>query len=199
MTGLILKDIFTILKQAKVFLFIAAAMLLIQNDFMLTYVICYASMLPFTALGYDERAKWNKFADMLPYTTTELVGSKYLLGYLSVGIAVLITIASKCFYVSVGKASFSREYWIVLLLTVCAALILLAVNLPFMFWIGVERGRLLFILLIIAAIVFTTTALDNLTLGRMQIESSLLLAAALTITVTFNLISFWLSKIAYKH
>ena len=57
MTGLLLKDIYTMLKQTKYFLLLTIALGFLQNDFMLTYVICYASMLPLTALGYDERAK----------------------------------------------------------------------------------------------------------------------------------------------
>ncbi len=198
MTGLLLKDIYTMLKQTKYFLLLTIALGFLQNDFMLTYVICYASMLPLTALGYDERAKWNKFADMLPYTTNELVGCKYIMGYLSTAAATLIMILIKCFYVLTGKAVFSHEYWIVLLLTICAASIIQAVNLPFMFWVGVERGRLLFIIFVVVFIVSATTALDNLNVFQIQAELSLLISAVLAITAIINLISFRLSKLAYK-
>lgn len=198
MMGLILKDIYSMLKQTKIFLILTIVMALMQNNFLLSYAICYASMLPITALAYDERAKWKKFADMLPYTTTELVGCKYIVGYLSIGATALVAIGSKFFCSLTGKTAFSQEYWATLILTICAALIIQAINLPFMFWIGVERGRLLFILIVIATLFFATTALDNLSFA-MQINLPLLLTAALAITAVFHFISFRLSKIAYKH
>lgn len=198
MTGLILKDMYTILKQAKFFLFLAALMLLIQNDFMLSYTICYAAVLPITALAYDERAKWNKLADMLPYTIIDLVGCKYIIGYLSIGAAALLAAVSKCFYILIGKTVFSQEYWMILLLTICSALMIQAVILPFMFWLGPERGRLLFVIFVVIAVVFTTTTLDSLTIDW-QISPSLLLPLALAVTLILQLISFGVSKIAYRH
>lgn len=199
MTGLILKDVYTILKQAKLFLLVAMIMLLVQNDFMLSYIICYAAMLPITALGYDERAKWNKLADMLPYTITELVGSKYIIGYLSIGAAALTAVVFKCFYILIGKSSFSQDYWIIFCLIICAALMIQAVTLPLMFWLGVERGRLLFIIVVVAAaFVFSTVILDNLNTAR-QVSPFLLLSLALTVTFILQLISFGISKIAYRH
>lgn len=199
MTGLILKDVYTILKQAKLFLLAAMVMLLVQNDFMLSYIICYAAMLPITALGYDERAKWNKLADMLPYTITELVGSKYIIGYLSIGAAALTAAVFKCFYILIGKSSFSQDYWIIFYLIICAALMVQAVTLPLMFWLGVERGRLLFIIVVVAAaFVFSTVILDNLNTAW-QVSPFLLLSLALTVTFILQLISFGISKIAYRH
>jgi hypothetical protein len=40
------------------------------------------------------------------------------------------------------------EQGMALLVTAAAAMILLAINLPFMFWLGVERGRIVFMILI---------------------------------------------------
>ena len=199
MTGLILKDIYTMLKQTKLFFLIAILMGFLQNEFLLSYIICYASMLPIAALGYDERAKWNKFANMLPYTINELVGCKYMVGYLSVGTAAVITACIKGFYTLTGNAAFSLEYWIVLLLTVCAALIIQAISLPFMFWLGVERGRLLFVLLIIMIAVSATTILDTLNFSQIQTGLPILISAVLAVTIIINLISFCLSRIAYQH
>lgn len=199
MTGLLIKDIYTLLKQTKLFLLLAIALGFLQNDFLLTYVICYASMLPIAALGYDERAKWNKLADMLPYTTNELVGCKYIMGYLSIAAATFIMVFIKCFYTLIGKTVFTGEYWVILLLTICAALIIQAVNLPFMFLFGVERGRMLFIIFVVVFVLSATTALDNLNLSQIEPKLSLLISATLAITIIINLISFGLSKIAYKH
>ncbi len=199
MTGLILKDIYTMLKQTKLLLLFIVVIGFLQDDFILTYGICYASMLPITVLGYDERAKWNKLADMLPYTTNELVGSKYILGALSVGAAAFIMVCIKWLHTLTGKAAFSPNYWVVLLLTVCTAFLLLSVNLPFMFWIGVERGRLLFVIFVVAVLMFAVTALDHLEFIKTQTSLSPLILAAPAATAIILLISFQLSKIAYKH
>ncbi len=199
MTGLLIKDTYTLLKQTKLFLLIVIALGFLQNDFILTYAICYASMLPIAALGYDERAKWNKLADMLPYTTNELVGCKYIMGYLSIAAATFIMVFIKCLYALTGNADFSQEYWVVLLLTICAALIMQAVNLPFMFFFGVERGRMLFVIFVVVIVASATTILDNLNFSQIEPKLSLLISATLAITAIINLISFYLSKIAYKH
>ena len=39
-------------------------------------------MLPYTAMAYDERSKWNQLAAMMPYSDRDIVLSKYVFGWL---------------------------------------------------------------------------------------------------------------------
>ena len=96
MRGLLIKDAYTIVKQTKVLLLITVIFAVVPSDFLFGYSVFYAAMMPITGLAYDERAKWDKLAGMLPYSVNEIVGSKYLMGYISVGIVFLLTIVSRC-------------------------------------------------------------------------------------------------------
>ena len=98
------------------------------------------NMLPYTALAYDERSKWDQIAAMLPYTNADIVLAKYLLGYLMVGAAAALNLAAKLV---------THSELGVILLGFCMGLIMMAVTLPLMFRFGVERGRMFFIVLMV--------------------------------------------------
>ena len=80
MKGLLIKDWKTLLKQMKVMLVIVVVFVCIPGTYMAAFALFYAAMLPITALAYDERAKWDELAAMMPYTVKSIVGSKYVLG-----------------------------------------------------------------------------------------------------------------------
>ena len=67
-----------------------------------------------------------------------------------------------------------------------------------MFWIGVERGRYLFILFSVTAIIASLTCLEHMDLTRIQITPGVLLSGILTFTIVCNLISFLVSKRIYQ-
>ena len=161
MRGLLIKDAYTIVKQTKVLLLITVIFAVVPSDFLFGYSVFYAAMMPITALAYDERAKWDKFAGMLPYSVNEIVGSKYLMGYISVGIVFLLTIVSK-FILAAINGHMPADAVITIVMIMCLALIIQAVNLPLMFWIGVEKGRMLFILLTVVGMTVFMTALTGM-------------------------------------
>ena len=80
MKALIKKDIFTVLKSMKVFLVIIILFSIIPGFSASSFAVVYASMLPLTALAYDERSKWDTLAATMPYSPWQIVGSKYALG-----------------------------------------------------------------------------------------------------------------------
>ena len=150
MKGLLLKDWKTLLKQMKVMLAIMALFACVPGTYMSAFALFYAAMLPITALAYDERAKWDELAAMMPYTAKAIVGSKYALSLTLVLPVLLLSVLSRLI---VHSTPIVNEDTMVLLITACLALILLAINLPFMFRFGVEKGRLIYILLTCAFIV----------------------------------------------
>ena len=148
MKGLLLKDYYTLLKQLRFYLIFLLIFSIIPNMNLSTIAIVYAAMLPITVIAYDERSKWDQLAAMMPYSKRELVFSKYLLGYIAVAVFSLITLALQAGIGLVGKSGFTAEQAMAIFVTAAAGLILLAINLPFMFWLGVERGRVVFMILI---------------------------------------------------
>ena len=160
MNGLLLKDWKTLLKQTKVMLTIMALFACVPGTYMSAFALFYAAMMPITALAYDERAKWDELAAMMPYTAKAIVGSKYALGLTLMAPVLALSVL---FRLIVHSTPIVSEDTMALLITACLSLILMAIDLPFMFRFGVEKGRLIYILLTCVFIVAGATYADKLT------------------------------------
>lgn len=156
-------------------------------------------MLPFTALAYDERSKWDELAVMMPYSTWSIVGSKYILGMISVAIAVVISFVAQFVIGSVTGTGMGIVDIIEMFLLACIALILLCINLPLMFRLGVERGRIVFMVLICVGLIGGLSLLNQLpsTLENFGNEV-LLLLGALLLTVVLIVVSTGISVFVYR-
>ena len=159
MKGLLIKDWKTLVKQTKVMLAITALLACVPGSYMSAFALFYAAMLPITALAYDERAKWDELAAMMPYTAKAIVGSKYVLGLTLVLPVLALSMLSRLLVHSTPIVS---EETLSLLITACLSLILMAMDLPFMFHFGVEKGRLIYIVLTCAFVIVGVTYADKL-------------------------------------
>lgn len=144
MKGLLIKDWKTLVKQTKVMLAITALLACVPSTYMSAFALFYAAMLPITALAYDERAKWDELAAMMPYTARSIVGSKYVLGLTLVLPVLALSMLSRLIVHSTPIVS---EETMSLLIMAELSLILMAIDLSFMFRFGVEKGRLIYIVL----------------------------------------------------
>lgn len=93
MKALLYKDFRVMWKQMKAFLLLIAIFCLIPNQALnlSAFFVVYAGlMLPMSLMSYDERAKWDTFAAMLPYASREIVLSRYLGGWLCVVLLALV-------------------------------------------------------------------------------------------------------------
>ena len=149
MKALILKDTYVIWRQMKYFLDRVMILLFsaLPSGFNNAFAVIYTSMLPYTALAYDERSKWDQMAAMMPYSTRDIVISKYVLGWLCTAAAALFAMAVQLLQTVLGSplAAFAPMDN---LMGCCASLCVLAVTLPLMFRFGVEKGRLMMFLII---------------------------------------------------
>ncbi len=87
MKGLILKDLLNLRKQARIILlfvgfYFVLGMINQSGDSFGGVVALLFAMLAVTAMAYDERAGWDKYALTMPVSRRDLVVSKYLLGVL---------------------------------------------------------------------------------------------------------------------
>lgn len=190
MKGLLLKDVYVLTAQMRFFLVLILLFAVIPSYSMSGFAIIYAAMLPYTSIAYDERSKWDQLAGMMPYSTRQVVLSKFLLGYLCVAIATAVSLLSALVIPS-GKASPAS-----LLTAACVALTIMAVTLPFMLRFGVERGRMLFILVIVAAACGSMTAMETINESGAALPQVLTLGAPV-LAVASNLISLPISFRAY--
>lgn len=143
MKALLYKDALVLWKQMKYMLLLVALFCLMPNQaFGLNrFFIVYAGLLfPMSLMAYDERAKWDNFAPMLPYSTRSLVLSHYVFGWCSALFGVGMNL--------IGLALFPRKVdslqqelvtlgWILALILVMQAL-----SFPYFFRVGVEKGRM---------------------------------------------------------
>lgn len=149
--GLLLKDIYELWAQSKVLLLLIAAYLLIPaltggNAMLGSVGLLLLAMLPASALGYDERCKWERYARAMPVKRSELYLGKLLLGVLAVVLGAALLAGH-------------TELLVRLPVTVLAAAAYLALSLPLLFKLGLEKGRILFLLLTVAFVALSGAAL----------------------------------------
>jgi len=201
MKGLLIKDFYTLTKQLKMFLVIIVLFSFMQGASTYSFAIIYSAMLPITALAYDERSKWDRLAGMMPYPSKSLVLGKYLLGYICIIAAAILSLIVKVIFSFSSKAPLSTETIAEMIMIVCFATLFEAINLPFMYKLGVEKGRLIFLALI-AIIVIGGVALQESIIqwaDFLQIDFLAFFVVFLIITVILNIISIALSIRIYKN
>lgn len=142
MKGLLCKDACTLVRQVGTMLALVVLFGCVQRGSMTAVAIFYASLLPMTALAYDERCKWDTMAAGMPYSDLALVGSKYVLGAVCVAGAMVVSLLAQLAF-----GSFCAEDAATTLVIALLAFGLNVIELPVMFRFGVEKGRLVFLLL----------------------------------------------------
>lgn len=145
MKGLLLKDIFELWAQAKMLLFLTVLYLALplvnESSQMLGNVaMLLLAMLPASALGYDERCKWERYALSMPVSKKDLHTSKFLLGTIAILAGVIIQGVPALL---LGRS----EVLATLPIMAGAAFLYMCVSLPLLFKFGLEKGRLYFLLL----------------------------------------------------
>lgn len=221
MKGLILKDLFVLRKIAVLYLVIEGVLLAASlfnpamQMFAILYFLILAMMLPITALAYDERAGWEKYALTMPVTRKKLVASKYLLGLILLGISLVLMILFIIFAYEF-LATYSVNYietTFRLVLAVVVGCLFLSVLMPIMLKLGTEKGRIVMMLMIFipvgaVLILSKTGALDSFALDSNDVFAKielilnniplfLLLAAAACLLMLG--ISLWISFMIVKH
>jgi ABC-type transport system involved in multi-copper enzyme maturation permease subunit len=200
MKGLLLKDFYTLLKQLKLYLVFIVILSVIPSMNMTSIGIVYAAMLPITVIAFDERSKWDQLAVMMPYTRNELVLSKFLIGYIAVAVTCLISLGIQVIIGAVNGQALTMEQMLTVVLTAFAGVILLAINLPFMFWLGVERGRIVFLVLIAATVFLGMMSVDSIKamMDYSTITSATLLLGGAAAVIVSNVVAVAISNRVYQ-
>ena len=156
MIALLRKDIYVADKQARLLIVLALIFCLIPNmgAFSSTYALMTAFMIPINSLAYDDKSKWDKYAAMLPYRISELVGSKYLLCVIYTGLAFLIVAVGMAVQgLVVTRAGIDwTDLWETELVLIVTMAFIMNLTLPLLYRFGTERGRMLMILMLGAAL-----------------------------------------------
>lgn len=149
MKGLILKDIYAFMKIGKIYLLIMVVYTiwgaLAGNRFFVSFAAVFMAMLPITMMGIDEKAGWNAYSVMLPVTRKDIVASKYIVGLLGIVLLMVLYMILAVGQSVVKGSGFAlmEELKMVVSLTTTGCLVM-GVNLPIMFKLGSEKGRLFY-------------------------------------------------------
>lgn len=146
MKGLLLKDFYMLKKYCRMYLiiavvFIAASLASDDNLFFVFYPCLFCGMIPVTLLGYDERSRWLQYSMTLPYSRAQLVSAKYLMGLLAQLAVLLATGIAQAVRMCVTGTFTLESYGVLMMMLLFMAAITSSISLPFMFKLGVERGR----------------------------------------------------------
>lgn len=149
MKGLLLKDFYLSWRYCRAFLVIVAVFLAVSftgddNIFFLIYPIMIASVIPMTLLSYDEHDKWTAYSGTLPYTRTQLVSAKYLVGLCFGTVAFLISMAATTVRMLIGGGFILEQFAVVGTALLVLGCLGPALILPYVFKYGAEKGRIAF-------------------------------------------------------
>lgn len=185
MKALLMKDFMTLAKMIRTILIIMLILSFVPQLNMSVFFMVYCSMLPITALGYDDRTKWHLQAAMMPYRPWEIVLGKYVLGYLILAAATALTLLVGPILHYIDGSPLTVEQCLTVLIYALSVTVFLAVALPIIFRFGAEKGRIamgiglgVVIGIFFALIPLLTDHMDAIRLTFGQIFAIILVGAA---------------------
>ncbi|QAT43935.1 ABC-2 transporter permease [Aminipila luticellarii] len=216
MRGIILKDLLSLKKQfIPMFLFfgiyIFIAIMTKDSSFLTGVLMIFCAMLPITALSFDERSGFSKYALTMPISRSMLVISKYLVTVILISCGGVISLLFSLF---IGSASFMESVWSVVIIMLLGSL-MVSVSLPPIFKYGVEKGRFIVIGSIMVLGFFGGAAAMSVSKGKLSttldkygilwgakmdafFNSGLSLISLLAVSVVILLISLSISLVIYR-
>lgn len=198
MKGLLIKDLYMIRSYCRTVALIVVVFLGVyalagseEISFYLVLPCMLAGILPMTLLSYDERAKWEVTAGAMPVTRDQLVTVKYLLVPLLLTPVALFSFA----VVLLRRGSSLAAGANMLTVAIAIGLFAPAIILPFIFALGVEKGRIAYYAAI--AVLFTAGGLlSNSPRALGNLPAFLFSPALLPLAALVALVLSWRISIA---
>ncbi|MBQ8747858.1 MAG: ABC-2 transporter permease [Clostridia bacterium] len=204
MKGLLLKDWYMMKKYCRAYLVIAVvfiAVSLVSNDnmFFVFYPCLLCGMIPVNLLGYDERSRWMQYSGTLPYTRAQIVSAKYLIGLLAQLVTMIGIGTVQGIKMSVTGDFVPGEFAVLMLLLLIVSTLTSSISLPFVFKLGVEKGRISYYVMI-GFVCGASVLVSGLLGGQQQVEMSpnAILAALAFVGIGVYSLSWYLSVVFYK-
>ena len=204
MKGLLLKDWYMMKKYCRAYLLIAVvfiAVSLFSNDnmFFVFYPCLLCGMIPVNLLGYDERSRWMQYSGTLPYTKTQIVSGKYLIGLLSQITILVATGVAQAAKMLIAHNFELGDFAVLMLLMLIVSTLTSSICLPFVFKLGVEKGRTAYYIMI--GFVCGASVLASSILRRQlisEIKPNLILALVAVAGIGIYILSWYLSIVFFK-
>ena len=149
MKALLLKDWYVLRKQAWAYLIIVLVWGAIPSEVLNLLAVVYGAMIPYTAMAYDQRSHWDRFARMLPYSDRTVVLSRYALGWVSllIGTAAVTLCQGIVSCLPVRTEAAAGLSPALIYTALCVGTILLSINVPLTLRFGSEKARMVSVLI----------------------------------------------------
>lgn len=153
MTGLMVKDFCTLKKQMKIYIvflaFYAIYGIAVKESSMFLGMCTMLSMiLPISTFSWDEYVKWDKYAMALPLSPKLIVLSKYIVALLLETITIIIGLPLIIMIEFTKGEVHLLESLITCLVIVSVGIIFYSIFLPNIYYFGVEKARIILLILI---------------------------------------------------
>ena len=204
MKGLLLKDWYMMKKYCRAYLLIAVvfiAVSLFSNDnvFFVFYPCLLCGMIPVNLLGYDERSRWMQYSGTLPYTKTQIVSGKYLIGLLSQITILVATGVAQAAKMLIAHNFELGDFAVLMLLMLIVSTLTSSICLPFVFKLGVEKGRTAYYVMI-GFVCGASVLASSILRGQLvsEIQPNLILALVAVAGIGIYILSWYLSIVFFK-
>lgn len=202
MKGLLLKDWYVIRSQCKYILLISLLWIVITVRSGLYFAIIGSmllAILPVTVMGLDERSKWDSFALTMPYSRREMVLSKYLLSFFAMAASCAVyTVASLAASLIRHTALQTAQLAPALAAILLTSVLSIALIYPLIFWLGVEKGRIWYMMITILLVCGSGAISTQLQASGLGTPSPVWLAILPVAALVFVGLSAWLSVTLYR-
>ena len=204
MKGLLLKDWYMMKKYCRYYLFCAVGFTILSvmsagNMFFIFYPCLLCGMIPVNLIGYDERSRWMQYSGTMPYTKAQIVSGKYLIGLFSQLVILLLMGAAHAVKMMIAGDFVPGEFAVLMLLMLIVSTLSFSISLPFIFKLGVEKGRTAYYVMVgfVCAASFIVSNLFKGQLGT-EIKPNLVLAILAVVGIGIYSFSWYMSIVFYK-
>ena len=179
--------------------FIAVSFVSDDNMFFVFYPCLLCGMIPVNLLGYDERSRWVQYSGSLPYTKTQIVSAKYLIGLFAQAAMLIVTGLAQGIKMVMNGNFALNDFIVLMLLMLTTATFTSSISLPFIFKMGVEKGRIAYYVMI-GFVCGASVLASSLFRGHLQdaIQLNTILVVLSFVGIGVYIISWYLSIVFYK-
>lgn len=204
MKGLLLKDWYMMKQYCRYYLFCAVGFTALSvissgNMFFVFYPCLLCGMIPVNLIGYDERSRWMQYCGTLPYTKAQVVSGKYLIGLFSqLTVLLVIGTAQAAKMIISGNFDFG-ELAVLILLMLIVSMLSSSISLPFIFKLGVEKGRTAYYVMV-GFVCGASVLASGLFRGEfgIEIKLNLVLTILAIVAIGIYIFSWYMSIVFYK-
>jgi len=204
MKGLLLKDWYMVKTYCRAYLLIAVAFIALSflsdnNMFFVFYPCLLCGMIPVNLLAYDERSRWTQYSGTLPYTKTQIVSGKYLIGLFAQLAILIATGVGKVVKMSVAGDFVFGDFAVLMLLMMIVSTLSSSICLPFVFKLGVEKGRTAYYVMI-GFVCGASVLASSILRGQLvsEIQPNLILALVAIVGICVYILSWYLSIVFFR-